>query len=170
MQVLYGQDRYVQHLRVHPRNDMVCCSDTELMQERGSISTTPGLALAFPNIYQHHISPFHLIDPTKPGHRKILAFFLVDPNYTIPSASDVSPQQKEWMLDFMRDLGPNGVRGTRLGKLPAELRDVIVDFTEGLVDRKQADVVREELMKERSHFASLYNEHIMQLPFNMCEH
>ncbi|THH31497.1 hypothetical protein EUX98_g2679 [Antrodiella citrinella] len=150
MQVLYGQDRGM-----------------DLLQERGSISTSPGLALAFPNIYQHHVSPFHLVDLTKPGRRKILAFFLVDPNHVVPSTSNVAPQQKDWMLDFMHDLGPNGIGGTRLAMLPTELRDTVVDFTEGLMDWKQADAMRAELMKERSHFVNVYNEKVMQVPFNL---
>ncbi|MFE3928382.1 DUF4246 domain-containing protein [Streptomyces sp. YIM B13508] len=64
-----------------------------LNQLLGSAATPAGRCLAFPNILQHRVSPFRLQDPTRPGHRKILAFFLVDPSHTIVSTSDVPPQQ-----------------------------------------------------------------------------
>ncbi|MFI1379707.1 DUF4246 domain-containing protein [Embleya sp. NPDC020886] len=59
----------------------------------GSTSTPAGRCLAFPNILQHRVDSFRLADPSRPGHRKILAFFLVDPSKRIVSTSDVPPQQ-----------------------------------------------------------------------------
>ncbi|MGW6978880.1 DUF4246 domain-containing protein [Streptomyces sp. NPDC054932] len=64
-----------------------------LNQLLGSASTPAGRCLAFPNILQHRVGSFRLLDPTRPGHRKILAFFLVDPSEEIVSTSDVPPQQ-----------------------------------------------------------------------------
>ncbi|MGW5347224.1 DUF4246 domain-containing protein [Streptomyces sp. NPDC004050] len=64
-----------------------------LNQVLGSTSTPAGRCLAFPNVLQHRVGSFRLTDPTRPGHRKILAFFLVDPSKTITSTSDVPPQQ-----------------------------------------------------------------------------
>ncbi|MEV6247245.1 DUF4246 domain-containing protein [Streptomyces sp. NPDC051742] len=64
-----------------------------LNQVLGSASTPEGRCLAFPNVLQHRVGSFRLADPTRPGHRKILAFFLVDPSETIVSTSDVPPQQ-----------------------------------------------------------------------------
>ncbi|WP_128976108.1 DUF4246 domain-containing protein [Streptomyces roseicoloratus] len=64
-----------------------------LNQVLGSASTPAGRCLAFPNVLQHRVGPFRLADPTRPGHRKILAFFLVDPSTPIVSTSDVAPQQ-----------------------------------------------------------------------------
>jgi hypothetical protein len=64
-----------------------------LNQVLGSASTPAGRCLAFPNILQHRVGSFGLADPTRPGHRKILAFFLVDPSEKIVSTSDVPPQQ-----------------------------------------------------------------------------
>ncbi|MFE9676870.1 DUF4246 domain-containing protein [Streptomyces sp. NPDC006259] len=68
-------------------------NEDALNQMLGSTSTPAGRCLAFPNILQHRVSSFRLTDPTRPGHRKILAFFLVDPSETIVSTSDVPPQQ-----------------------------------------------------------------------------
>ncbi|WP_405401367.1 DUF4246 domain-containing protein [Streptomyces sp. NBC_01104] len=64
-----------------------------LNQMLGSVSTPAGRCLAFPNILQHRVDSFRLTDPTRPGHRKILAFFLIDPSERIVSTSDVPPQQ-----------------------------------------------------------------------------
>ncbi|QKW08314.1 DUF4246 domain-containing protein [Streptomyces sp. NA04227] len=67
--------------------------EDQLNQDLGSVSTSAGRCLAFPNVLQHRVGSFRLTDPTRPGHRKILAFFLVDPSETIVSTSDVPPQQ-----------------------------------------------------------------------------
>ncbi|MFH7599240.1 DUF4246 domain-containing protein [Streptomyces racemochromogenes] len=64
-----------------------------LNQVLGSVPTPAGRCLAFPNVLQHRVDGFRLADPTRPGHRKILAFFLVDPTERIVSTSDVPPQQ-----------------------------------------------------------------------------
>ncbi|MFF6772312.1 DUF4246 domain-containing protein [Streptomyces sp. NPDC012637] len=64
-----------------------------LNQVLGSASTPAGRCLAFPNVLQHRVGSFRLADPSRPGHRKILAFFLVDPSERIVSTSDVAPQQ-----------------------------------------------------------------------------
>ncbi|MFI8420291.1 DUF4246 domain-containing protein [Streptomyces sp. NPDC085479] len=68
-------------------------NEDALNQVLGSVPTPEGRCLAFPNILQHRVDAFRLADPTRPGHRKILAFFLVDPSATIVSTSDVPPQQ-----------------------------------------------------------------------------
>ncbi|MFD4223217.1 DUF4246 domain-containing protein [Streptomyces griseus] len=64
-----------------------------LNQTLGSAATPAGRCLSFPNILQHRVGSFRLADPTRPGYRKILAFFLVDPSEKIVSTSDVPPQQ-----------------------------------------------------------------------------
>ncbi|CAL9549260.1 DUF4246 domain-containing protein [Streptomyces sp. enrichment culture] len=66
-----------------------------LNQVLGTASTPAGRCLAFPNVLQHRVGPFRLADPTRPGHRKILAFFLIDPSERIVSTSDV-PEQQPW--------------------------------------------------------------------------
>ncbi|MEU2391348.1 DUF4246 domain-containing protein [Streptomyces sp. NPDC007369] len=68
-------------------------NEDALNQVLGSAATPAGRCLAFPNILQHRVGSFRLEDHTRPGHRKILAFFLVDPSTTIVSTSDVPPQQ-----------------------------------------------------------------------------
>jgi hypothetical protein len=55
------------------------------------------------NVYQHKVSGFKLIDPSKPGHRKIVALFLCDPGMKVPSATTVGPQQKEWLVEGLAE-------------------------------------------------------------------
>uniref|UniRef100_A0A8H7K9M8 DUF4246 domain-containing protein n=1 Tax=Bionectria ochroleuca TaxID=29856 RepID=A0A8H7K9M8_BIOOC len=47
---------------------------------------------------QHAVSSFSLQDKAKPGHRRFIALWLVDPHQRIISTSNVPPQQKEWWL------------------------------------------------------------------------
>ncbi|KAF9644280.1 hypothetical protein BDM02DRAFT_3150579 [Thelephora ganbajun] len=129
MQTLYDMDRY-----------------SPCVQEIGDVITKADRCIAFPNLYQHQVQPFQLADLRKPGHRKILVFFLVDPTYRIPSATDVVPQQKEWLIDLTHQSS----LGTYFAKLPVELLDLIVDEYGDTMTRKEAEAYRKELMGERS--------------------
>jgi Protein of unknown function (DUF4246)/Domain of unknown function DUF4246, N-terminal len=88
-----GEPEYEQDDRKGVREVYGVGDEDAMNQVLGSAGTRAGRALAFPNILQHHVAPFRLADPSRPGHRKILAFFLVDPSVTIVSTSDVPPQQ-----------------------------------------------------------------------------
>ncbi|TFK89593.1 hypothetical protein K466DRAFT_584455 [Polyporus arcularius HHB13444] len=61
--------------------------DDELNQELGYIVAEEDKCVAFPNINQHRVEPFELADRSRPGHRKILAFFLTDPNDGAPATA-----------------------------------------------------------------------------------
>jgi hypothetical protein len=75
----------------------------------GSITTKQGLCLFFPNCFQHKIGPMKLIDPTKPGVRKILVFFLVDyrkgAKDRIPSTSDITNQRHDGTMTLLEAKG-----------------------------------------------------------------
>jgi len=101
--------------------------------------------VVFPNLYQHRVEPFHLENPTKPGHRKILVFFLVDPTQRILSATDVAPQQREWVTEAM--LCADQI--SAFGKLPVEIITVISNANKGVMTRSEAEEYRKELMSER---------------------
>lgn len=118
-----------------------------LNQNFNAVITSSGRAVAFPNIYQHQVKPFSLADKTKPGHRKILAFFLVDPDKRIPSTANVAPQQREWIeheLCKPRIASPENA----LPALPVEVWAQIVDMAD-LMTFEDAKKVRLELMEER---------------------
>lgn len=59
----------------------------------GKVKTVQGLSLVFPNYLQHYVYPFELDDKTEPGHRSIIAFFLVDPKVKVVSTADIEEQQ-----------------------------------------------------------------------------
>lgn len=90
--VEYEQDQH-QFLQevygIEPRSE--AWDDSPVTQEIGNISSVQGRLLTFSNILQHRVAPFELADKTKPGHRKILALFLVEPQIRVISSSNVPP-------------------------------------------------------------------------------
>ena len=119
--------------------------DSPCVQGVGSVITKTHRCIAFPNSYQHQVQPFRLADPTKPGHRKVLVFFLVDPTQWVLSATDVPPQQREWATEAMYHAGQNSA----FTKLPVELLAMISGENDGTMTRSEAEKYREELMSER---------------------
>ncbi|KAH8176498.1 WD40 repeat 2 [Sarocladium implicatum] len=135
------------------------------VQNIGGVLTRQGRALFFPNVFQHCVSPFQLADRTRPGHRKILALFLVDPKIPIISTANVPPQQKHWWTDETQLLaGGDGV------KLPPELRQQVVGDMDWPMGLDEAKEVRKELMKERSMASVEQNRELERREYNFCEH
>ncbi|KAK2754301.1 hypothetical protein CKAH01_17489 [Colletotrichum kahawae] len=134
-----------------------------IFQNIGSVVTKLGRALFFPNLLQHHVSPFRLADPTKKGHRKILALFLVDPAIEIVSTSNVPPQQKHWWL------GTTGLDGGQ-GVLPAELGELVADEVEWPMGLAEAKEVRLKVMRERTWLKEEEEERLENATWNFCEH
>jgi len=123
--VAVGEPEYEQNDRKGVREVYGVGGEDAMNQVLGSAETRAGRALAFPNILQHRVAPFRLADPSRPGHRKILAFFLVDPSVAIVSTSDVPPQHpwsasSTMTLEQAREFGsscrvtPVNCIGTRL--------------------------------------------------------
>ncbi|KAF2135272.1 uncharacterized protein K452DRAFT_260906 [Aplosporella prunicola CBS 121167] len=135
--------------------------DAPTMQERGRILTRQGRLLAFPNVFQHRVAPFSLADRTKPGHRKILALFLVDPNHRIISTANVPPQQRHWWADSL-------YRSGALSALPAELIEAVVDAVDEPMGMDKAKELREELMEERKGIQGVFHNEVIS--FSFCEH
>jgi len=142
----------------------------ECNQYLGATITSQNRCIAFPNVYQHQVSPFELVDKTKPGFRKILVFFLVDPNIRIPSTTDVSPQQADWIKPVILNeplpkldryarsevMLLNTLAEVSCSRLPTELREMIFnkmvgDGTGHLKSWERACQIRLELMNERGN-------------------
>ncbi|KAJ5291576.1 hypothetical protein N7478_000827 [Penicillium angulare] len=136
-------------------------------QYLGGVVCREGRLLAFPNILQHRVSPFSLADPSKPGHRKILALFLVDPHMRIISTANIPPQQEEWGVE-KREL----VQGVLSGKLPPELQQIISKegISHQMMNMQEAKKFREELMEERSIHGPAQNAAFEMGEFSLCEH
>ncbi|KAF7361403.1 hypothetical protein MSAN_01173400 [Mycena sanguinolenta] len=160
----------------HGQDDSECMKmlydmnrDCDLLQELGSVVTKAGRTLSWPNLFQHCVSPFKLADPSKPGHRKILAIFLVDPTKDrIVSTTDVPPQQADWAGVAFDEACKEP--SSKLGVLPQELRDLVKDnFPPTVMTLKEAEAYRLKLMKERTASVVEHAKEYVQT-FNMCEH
>ncbi|PNS15612.1 hypothetical protein CAC42_871 [Sphaceloma murrayae] len=135
------------------------------VQDIGKVLTRQGRLLAFPNVIQHKVSPFSLADRTKPGHRKILAFFLVHPKARIISTANVPPQRKDWWEAELQKAGS-------LDFMPSELQKHIIDDVDDFpIDLQEAKMAREQLMEERKTYTSCVNDVIIGgNTISFCEH
>lgn len=131
------------------------------LMDHGSLLTRQGRTIVFPNVYQHHVEPFELADKTRAGHRKILAFFLVDPKTKVASTENVPPQQAEW--------GGHGQRAVEQ-RLPVELVQQVMKDVECPYGLDVAKEIRLELMKERSALESTVDKELKTRTWNFCEH
>lgn len=138
-------------------------NDEPTIQVRGRVLTCEGRLLAFPNVYQHAVLPFQLADPTKPGHRKILALFLVDPAIRVLSTANVPPQQKEWWTErFVKD--------GWFEKLPPEMTKAVLDEIDFPFELEEAKLLRKELMDDRSDISVQVDNRLNDETWNFCEH
>ncbi|RDB17189.1 hypothetical protein Hypma_001699 [Hypsizygus marmoreus] len=142
-----------------------CEQGGEGVQDVGSVDTLEGRLLSWPNILQHQVQPFKLADMKKPGHRKILALFLVDPNIRIISSANVPCQQREWWSDAIKhDSGA-------ISGLPAELQgQIFKDVEDFPISLEEAKEFRVKLMDERRHYVFQHNLAFRQPTFSLCEH
>lgn len=140
-------------------------NDDRNEQVLGSVLTREDRLIAFPDGFQHRVGNFKLVDPTRPGHRKILALFLVAPTIPIISTANVPPQQRDWWLREVND------DQSKIGQLPTELVELIGggvdDFPIGL---EEAKAIREELMAERGKINEAVDREMWDENFSFCEH
>lgn len=146
-----------------------CEQNGATVQEVGSVLCKEGRLITFPNILQHQVQPFRLADPTKPGHRKILALFLVDPRIKIISTANVPPQQRDWQSEKSeRPFSGTDVTSAGLGgELKEGIFDTMKEYPIGLEEAKEN---RLKLMKERKHFVLEQSSTFESHTFSLCEH
>jgi hypothetical protein len=136
-----------------------------LNESRGSVLTQEDRLICFPNILQHQVQPFELADPTKPGHRKILVFFLIDPSKRIISTETVPPQQRHWYGEALKRHVPE------IARLPQEMLDLIISNVSGCpMSLEEAKEHRKGLMEERKYFVDEYEQHVYERTISLCEH
>ncbi|PYH93370.1 hypothetical protein BO71DRAFT_381653 [Aspergillus ellipticus CBS 707.79] len=139
-------------------------NDEPAIQNLGSVLTRSGRLLAFPNILQHRVQPFRLEDPTRPGHRKILAMFLVDPYIRVLSTANVPPQRKDWWAEEVCKVPP-------FDRLPTEIFNMVMRYVEGFpMSWEEAVAARQSLMNERGALVEHINDGMEDEYFNFCEH
>ena len=136
--------------------------DGPALQELGKVLTREGRMLAFPNVLQHCVHNFRLKDETKPGHRKILAMFLVDPHIKVLSTANVPPQQRDWWQEEVRKVSP-------FAELPQEVFDEIIEGVDGFpLNYADQCEVRQKLMDERGAMNDELNEGFQNVS-RLCE-
>lgn len=125
----------------------------------GAVPLRQGLCVAFPNIYQYHLTPFSLTDPLKEGHQRIVGLYLVD-HSTAPLASTrrVPPQQKAWARTSLEMM-------TR-GIFSVEIIDKVLDEVDGVMDIDEALKCRERMVKERIRLSALNDIQYFNIPCN----
>lgn len=142
-----------------------CENEGPSVQEIGSVVAKQGRLLTFPNILQHRVEPFELADATQPGHRKILALFLVDPNIQVISTANVPCQQRHWWSENI--LSEGGISAN----IPLEVHQMIIDkVTDFPISMEEAKKLRLELMAERTAFVDENTREFESERFSLCEH
>ncbi|KAF8885778.1 hypothetical protein BD779DRAFT_1646453 [Infundibulicybe gibba] len=132
------------------------------IQEIGSIETKEGRLITFPNIFQHRAQPFSLADPSKPGHCKVLALYLVDPHIRIISTANVPCQRRDWWREKVIRGGPR-----RLVNLPLELQDLIFEQIDDFpISMEKAKKLRLELMEDHHAYADIHSKAFMSSGFS----
>lgn len=140
-------------------------SDSPITQDLGNVVCQEGRLLTFPNTVQHCVSPFSLADRSKPGHRKILALFLIDPNRRIISSANVPPQRADWARHKR-----NFVNELLLRWIPVEICEMINEYLIPSITMDEAKDYRLELMEERSDSSMESNSTFETGFFYLCEH
>lgn len=163
------EQSYPQGVHAWVREIYGCDPYESSVQSIGTITCSENRLITFPNVLQHQVQPFSLADKTKPGHRKILALFLVDPGIRIISTANVPPQQREWWAEEV-DRQTNA-SGKAMGGLSRELKDKIFEDVDDFpISMDEAKSLRLELMEERSHFSKRQGQAFVERTFSLCEH
>ncbi|KXS09799.1 hypothetical protein M427DRAFT_160165 [Gonapodya prolifera JEL478] len=143
LESVYGFDNY------NSANTNIC----------GSVTARTSRCVVFPNFLQHRVEPFRLADPTRPGHRRALALFLVHPENRLCSTAHVPPQQEEVMRDELA-----AAFGS---KWPALVVERVARFA-GCMSKTEAKKVETEVGEERSNTLEGSFAHVHQI--YLCEH
>lgn len=154
--------------------------DYKLCQNLGSVTCLQGRTVAWPNTLQHQVQDFELVDPTKPGIRRILVFFLVDPAVRVlrygivcvktkrslfhpQSTAFVPPQQQDWFTEF-------AVNNKIIPGMPRDVQGLIASQNEWHFPHEKALQVRLDLMEERKFLQSANTAARFERQCSLCEH
>ncbi|OQR99613.1 hypothetical protein THRCLA_06443 [Thraustotheca clavata] len=128
------------------------------VQQTGFITALEGRCVVFPNFQQHRVAPFELIDLSMPGHRKIIAFFLIDPSLSLLSTANVPPQQHEWLVSSLAEA---------IDQSPIEALANMSSMT-GSMTHEEAREFMVQLMQERQQSQEFLAQDIPLV--SLCEH
>jgi hypothetical protein len=113
-------------------------------QCKGSVTTPQGRLTTFPNVMEHRLENFKLVNPIIPGHYRVVKLHLVDPHYRVCSTRNVPPQQHHW---WANEISNSFLLENTM--LPQELVDEIFKGTENWpMGMEEAEKHRLQMMKE----------------------
>ncbi|KAM5356789.1 hypothetical protein ACJ41O_003435 [Fusarium nematophilum] len=192
-----GQNNFSWMEQVYGTNLAPGGSNNSCLQNYGSVETKQGRLLTFPNVFHHRVSPFELQDKTKPGHRRFIALWLVDPLTRVINTGNVPPQQQSWWMEhafgnlggenagnvsrtiaeLLLDKAPShpglGAAAKTGEPLPAELMAMVrEDFGNDALPMSldEAKEHRVKLMEARTGFQNGAQRHWERVSYNFCEH
>ncbi|KAI6351414.1 hypothetical protein MCOR25_009950 [Pyricularia grisea] len=165
---------------------------TPRRQNYGTVETRQGRLLTFPNVFQHRVPAFRLQDSTKPGHRRFIALWLVDPTIRIINTGMVPPQRLDWWLESVlgspemvaklpsdvlkvlkRHSSGNGKGNGGFSQLPPEIVAMIMEHLklEALpMGEEEAKEHRLKVMEIRSAFEKNVDSAWHHRTYSFCEH
>ncbi|KAH7128294.1 hypothetical protein B0J11DRAFT_266921 [Dendryphion nanum] len=177
-----GQDSYYWMESVYGTN-LGSGNGGSCLQNYGNVETKQGRLLAFPNLFHHRVSGFRLADPSKPGHRRFIALWLVDPTKRIISTANVPPQQMDWWKASAFGATPEAQQAISFKhgsigierNLPQELADMVreefsIEGGQLPMSVEEANEHRLTLMEERSNFKETAENEWNMNSYSFCEH
>ncbi|BBN14876.1 hypothetical protein MPTK1_6g15240 [Marchantia polymorpha subsp. ruderalis] len=135
----------------------------------GAVPTVPERLLVFPNGLQHKVSGLKNESPDEVGVRKIVVFFLVDPDCEIISTKHVRPQQWEPLVPGLVNTMSLVVKRVSGRSFPLPIIQEIVSRAKIGLTEEEARRHRLELMRERKYKIDHDNEE-WEREYSLCEH
>lgn len=163
----------------------------KLSQPAGEVIVQSGRCLAFPNVYQHRVAPFSMdmsgSEKTSDsrGYRKMLVFFLIDPNQEIVSTANVPPQDQTWFIkEIAKEVREGKVNEqcadekcrcrtnspTYFQLLDNNVLERTIDKLEFPISLSEAKKIRMQVMEERKFIVGHTNKELFERQFSLCEH
>eukprot|EP01026_Neomeris_dumetosa_P005335 TRINITY_DN11528_c0_g1_i1.p1 TRINITY_DN11528_c0_g1~~TRINITY_DN11528_c0_g1_i1.p1 ORF type:complete len:525 (-),score=69.60 TRINITY_DN11528_c0_g1_i1:206-1780(-) len=137
--------------------------------ELGTIETKKGRCIVFPNCYQHKLIKLRNQHKTKVAYRRMLVFFIVNPQRKILSTQDV--QNQNWAkLKGVQAIEIQKVARKILGQsLPEAINQKIINSAKMGFTLEEAQQHRLGLMEDRKYFKDELNNSV-EREIELCEH
>ncbi|CAM9506086.1 unnamed protein product, partial [Choristocarpus tenellus] len=139
----------------------------------GTVETPQGRVIAFPNTHQHRLCPITNNSRkvrSNSAQRKLLCFFIVNPNVRVKSTADVPDQN--WDHNRVQGVVALQAKARRVigGRgLPEDVVRHVLTFAKQGMTLEEAKRVRLNLMKDRKYLKDSLNRW-MEREISLCEH
>lgn len=87
------------------------------IQDIGTVVVPDGRLLTYPGVLRHRMERLETVDSSRPGRRRMVLLYLVDPHYRLCSTQNVPPQQRDWW-EYLLDDDGQGLDG----RVPLDIR------------------------------------------------